>query len=145
MMISKIRVAAPSSQTLIAIAVVLFAMLVLETIRMVLFQTVLLDQPVAKAGTVAVMCAALVKVIQWTCLRWGHNRALRIAGFVFACAGATTGYLPTLMITGRPVYAHVTPLEVAFACMGAAAGLVCFLTILSRAWRRPHSRTLSLD
>jgi dolichyl-phosphate-mannose--protein O-mannosyl transferase len=145
MTISKIRLVAPSSQTLIAVAVVLFAMLVLEMVRVALFRTILLDQPVAKTGTVAVMCAALVKVVQWTCLRWGRIRALRIAGFVFACAGATTGYMPTLMITGRPMYAHVAALEVVFAFIGAAAGLVCFLTIVSRAWRRPRSRALSLD
>jgi hypothetical protein len=145
MTISKVRFAAPRSQTLRAIAVVLFAMVVLETVRVVLFRTILLDQPVGKVATIALMCAALVKVVRLTCLRWGCIRAVRIAGFIFACAGAFVGYLPAVMISGRPAYAHITPMELVFAVAGALAGGVCFLTISSRSWRRSAvSREITL-
>jgi dolichyl-phosphate-mannose--protein O-mannosyl transferase len=137
MSISKLRLTAPRAATLKAIALVLLAMAILETVRIVLFRTILLDQPVARTATVASMCAVLVKLIQQVMRYSEQIRVLRIAGIVFAGAGSFVGYLPAVMVFGRPAFAHIAATEFVAVIVGASAGLVCFVTISSRSWRRP--------
>ena len=139
MTISKLRLAAPRPETVRALVVTLAAMAILETVRVVLFRTVLLDQPVAKVATLAALCTVLTKLIQYLVRSSGPVRVLRSAGFVFACAGSFVSWVPAMMVFGRPASAHTTPVELAFVVVGGVAGFVAFATISSRTWQRKTS------
>jgi uncharacterized membrane protein len=126
-MISKLGLV-PRKETLKALTLVLVAMGVAEAIRMVLFQTILLGQPVGKVALVAVLFALLARLAQQVIVHQSDSWVIRALAFCFACAGAFMGYLPAFMVFGGSSFT-IDAFEL-FAVVGAAAsGLVSFYAL----------------
>jgi uncharacterized membrane protein len=127
-MISKLGLV-PRKETLKALTLVLVAMGVAETIRMVLFQTILLGQPVGKVALVAVLFAVLARLAQQVIVQQSDSWIIRAFAFCFACAGAFMGYLPAFMVFGRPLSVPVTAFDGACVICAGATGVVSFYTL----------------
>jgi hypothetical protein len=136
MTISEWGLSKPRASTVRAVTLVVGMMVLLEALRVVLFRTVLIAEPVAKVATVAVLCTVMVKFIQLVASRTSDLRILRITGFLFACIGGFVGYLPCVMVTGRPAFAQIDAFEFASVAVGALAGFICYLNIRLKVWRR---------
>lgn len=127
MMISKLGLV-PRKETLKALTLVVVAMGVAEAIRIVLFQTILLGQPVGKVALVAVLFAVLARLAQQVIVRQSDSWIIRAFAFCFACAGAFMGYLPAFMVFGGSS-PTIDAFDL-FAVVGAAAsGIVSFYAL----------------
>jgi hypothetical protein len=128
MSLSNVKLGSARGLAIKAIAMMLFAVAMLETGGVVVFRS-LLDQPLAKTAMVSIICAVLVEVMEATCLRCGYIWALGLAGLIVACVGAFLGYLPAVIVASRPAYAHVVPMELCLVLAGAASGLACWRSV----------------
>ena len=134
MTITKLTDAFPRAESIKAVVAVALAIGGLELVRVVVFRTLLLDQPVAKVAAVAMCCALLVKFIQRVHQHYVPVGLLKAVGLVNAFAGAFIGYLPLVMVAGRPAFASTSAIEVVSIAIGALAGFVCFVSLSRRAW-----------